>query len=104
MIDLVTGAAGFLGSHLCDALLARGHEVIGLDNFFTGSKGNIRDQATGAQLVCLANLETLNALFISQELSQAERLTRLNQIAIQQMQLLSADARTPQLPGAREEG
>jgi hypothetical protein len=69
-----------------------------------GSKGNIRDQATGAQLVCLANLETLNALFISQELSQSDRLTRLNQIAIQQMQLLSADARTPQLPEAREEG
>jgi UDP-glucuronate decarboxylase len=42
MIDLVTGAAGFLGSHLCDALLARGHDVIGLDNFFTGSKENIR--------------------------------------------------------------
>ena len=42
MIDLVTGAAGFLGSHLCDALLARGHDVIGLDNFFTGSKDNIR--------------------------------------------------------------
>jgi len=42
MINLVTGAAGFLGSHLCDALLAKGHDVIGLDNFFTGSKGNIR--------------------------------------------------------------
>lgn len=42
MIDLVTGAAGFLGSHLCDALLAREHEVIGLDNFFTGSKANVR--------------------------------------------------------------
>ncbi len=42
MINLVTGAAGFLGSHLCDALLAKGHDVIGLDNFFTGSKENLR--------------------------------------------------------------
>jgi len=38
---LVTGGAGFLGSHLCDRLLAEGHEVIALDNFFTGSKRNI---------------------------------------------------------------
>src|SRR5512146_2472518 len=39
---LVTGGAGFLGSHLCDRLIAAGHEVICLDNFFTGSKNNIR--------------------------------------------------------------
>jgi dTDP-glucose 4,6-dehydratase len=38
---LITGAAGFLGSHLCDCLLADGHEVIGLDNFVTGSRDNI---------------------------------------------------------------
>jgi UDP-glucuronate decarboxylase len=38
---LVTGGAGFLGSHLCDALLAAGHEVLCVDNFFTGSKRNI---------------------------------------------------------------
>jgi UDP-glucuronate decarboxylase len=38
---LVTGGAGFLGSHLCDRLLAQGAEVLCLDNFFTGSKGNI---------------------------------------------------------------
>jgi UDP-glucuronate decarboxylase len=38
---LVTGGAGFLGSHLCERLLADGDEVVCLDNFFTGSKGNI---------------------------------------------------------------
>ncbi len=38
---LVTGGAGFLGSHLCDRLVALGHDVICLDNFFTGSKRNI---------------------------------------------------------------
>ncbi len=38
---LVTGAAGFLGSHLCDQLLRDGHEVIGVDNLFTGSKKNL---------------------------------------------------------------
>ncbi|HSJ14687.1 MAG TPA: UDP-glucuronic acid decarboxylase family protein [Longimicrobiales bacterium] len=38
---LITGAAGFLGSHLCDRFLAEGHEVIGMDNFITGSPENI---------------------------------------------------------------
>ena len=39
---LVTGGAGFIGSHLCDSLLSKGHEVICLDNFFTGRKDNIK--------------------------------------------------------------
>jgi UDP-glucuronate decarboxylase len=38
---LVTGGAGFLGSHLCERLLAEGHDVLCVDNYFTGSKGNI---------------------------------------------------------------
>src|ERR1700744_6463012 len=37
---LVTGGAGFLGSHLCERLLADGHYVLCVDNFFTGSRGN----------------------------------------------------------------
>lgn len=39
---LVTGGAGFIGSHLCDKLIARGDDVVCLDNFFTGSRDNIR--------------------------------------------------------------
>ncbi|HSL70175.1 MAG TPA: NAD-dependent epimerase/dehydratase family protein, partial [Longimicrobiales bacterium] len=39
---LITGAAGFLGSHLCDRFLADGHEVVGMDNFITGSPDNLR--------------------------------------------------------------
>jgi len=53
------------------------------------SKGNIRDYANAAQLVCLSNMENLNALFIKEGLSQAERLQKLNHIAISQMRLLT---------------
>lgn len=51
-------------------------------------QGNIRDYANAAQLVCLSNLENLNALFIKQNLEQSERLKQLNEIAISQMKIL----------------
>ncbi len=54
-------------------------------------KGNIRDYADMLQLVCLANLETLNALFIEEKIEQSERLIKLNQIAINQMKILYED-------------
>ena len=38
---LITGAAGFLGSHLTDRFLAEGHEVVGMDNLITGSRDNL---------------------------------------------------------------
>ncbi len=53
--------------------------------------GNIRDFANVSQLVCLANMENLNAVFINDGLAQDERLTRLNQIAIQQIKILLKD-------------
>ena len=56
-----------------------------------GVQGNIRDEANVSQLVCLANLETLNAHFIHQGVPQFERLKTLNQTAIHQMQLLLDD-------------
>ena len=51
-------------------------------------KGNIRDYATINELICLSNMKNLNAVFINEELSQSERLVKLNQIAIQQMSIL----------------
>jgi hypothetical protein len=62
-------------------------------------RGNVRDEADMAQLVCLSNLENLNALFIAQNLTQSDRLQRLNKIAIQQMTLLTADDRIKRLGG-----
>ena len=54
-------------------------------------KGNIRDYASINELICLSNMENLNALFIEQGLPQGERLVKLNQIAIHQMQILEND-------------
>ena len=54
-------------------------------------KGNVRDYANVSQLVCLSNLENLNALFINENVSQDKRLIKLNQIAIHQMRLLTED-------------
>ena len=51
-------------------------------------KGNIRDYATINELICLANMENLNAVFISDKMPQQERLMKLNRIAIQQMRVL----------------
>ena len=61
-------------------------------------KGNIRDYANVSQLVCLSNLENLNAHFIKEGLPQDERLRRLNRIAIEQMKLLTEE------PGVRRLG
>ena len=64
-----------------------------------GEKGNIRDYANAAQLVCLANLENLNAIFISEDLAQKNRLIKLNNISIQQMKLLTDDHGVRKLEG-----
>ena len=54
-------------------------------------KGNIRDYASINELICLSNMENLNAVFIEQGIPQSERLLKLNQIAIQQMRVLEND-------------
>lgn len=54
-------------------------------------KGNIRDYASINELICLSNMENLNAVFIDQGMPQSDRLIKLNQIAIQQMRVLEND-------------
>ncbi len=70
-------------------------------NVNPSKKGNIRDQANAAQLVCLVNLENLNALFISEGMPQTERLAKLNRIAIGQMKLLTDEHGIKQLEGGK---
>jgi UDP-glucose 4-epimerase len=63
---LVTGAAGFLGSHLCDALLARGHRVVGVDDLSHGNSGNlsqaVKNRGFMFHLVDITDLEKLRSV------------------------------------------
>ena len=54
-------------------------------------KGNSRDYATINELICLSNMENINAVLINEGVPQSERLIKLNQIAIQQMQILGSN-------------
>ena len=62
-------------------------------------KGNMRDYADIAQLICLANLESLNAVLIEEKLPQPQRLERLNQVAIKQMRILTEEKSSKLLGG-----
>lgn len=65
-------------------------------------KGNMRDYANVSQLVCLSNLESLNAVFINEGMPQEERLSKLNAVAINQMRILVEDDGVKKLPKAKE--
>jgi len=57
--SLVTGGAGFLGSHLCDALIQKGHDVLCVDNFFTGNKENVSHLLSNSKFELLRHDVTL---------------------------------------------
>jgi dTDP-glucose 4,6-dehydratase len=60
---LITGAAGFLGSHLCDRLLAEGHKVVGMDNFITGSPDNLDHLAGNSEFTFIRH-DVSNFIFV----------------------------------------
>ncbi|KAA3647985.1 MAG: SDR family NAD-dependent epimerase/dehydratase [Chloroflexi bacterium] len=64
---LITGAAGFLGSHLCDRLLKEGHQVVGLDNFITGKRENLAHLATNEDFKFIRH-DVSNYIFVPGEL------------------------------------
>ena len=60
---LITGGAGFLGSHLCEKLLSGGHEILCLDNFFTGSKDNIGHLRGNPRFECIRH-DIINPIYL----------------------------------------
>jgi dTDP-glucose 4,6-dehydratase len=60
---LITGAAGFLGSHLCDRLISLGHEVVGMDNFITGNIQNLAHLAGNQQFLFIRH-DVANFIFV----------------------------------------
>ena len=60
---LITGGAGFLGSHLCERLLAEGEELLCLDNFYTGSKDNIRHLLGNPHFECIRH-DIINPIYL----------------------------------------
>src|SRR4030066_1618152 len=60
---LITGAAGFLGSHLCERLLFDGHEVVGMDNFVTGNQANLAHLATSTRFSFIRH-DVSNFIFV----------------------------------------
>lgn len=70
---LVTGGAGFIGSHLCEQLLAEGNDVICLDNLFTGSKKNINHLLTNPHFVFLQH-DIIDPIFLDRKIDQIYNL------------------------------
>ena len=70
---LVTGAAGFLGSHLCDRLLQEGHEVVGMDNFITGNPTNLAHLASNEKFSFIRH-DVLNYIFVPGKLDAVMHL------------------------------